>query len=274
MEEELSKITKVPSKSLLDIKITSTVSLSIYNKVSRHLPLLMTNELTSPFKGSFASRLSCLSCGQQLPVKFELFDSLILSLVNISPFSATLYGCLDEWIKPELLHQVECDICYTTNGKRYSSFSKQISLSKLPSCLSIQLQRTTYSSMGTAQKNRIFVQFPELLDIHAYTYGNILLKGKQKLTEKKSSTDVSCPLPGGSKDFTVRDGCSSSQTLYKLNSVIVHFGGADEGHFITLRKVVSNTTRCFQVSDSFVKVIPKEQVLMSTAYLLFYEKVS
>jgi len=268
MEEELTKISKGSTDSIFDIKGNYTTSSSIYNKVSKNLPVLMSNELMSPFKGSSASKLKCLSCGQQLPVKFEMFDSLMLSLANVSPVNATLSGCLDEWIKPELLHEVECEKCLMKYGKKYSTFSKQVSLAKLPTCLCIQLQRTSFTPFGAARKNQLYVQFPEYLDVHSYTYGHTLSKETQSIYRKSHEG-----LSGGSKEYLELEG-SSSQTLYRLNSVIVHFGGANSGHFVTYRRVVNNITRWFHISDSFVKEIPQGHVFKSTAYLLFYERVS
>jgi len=274
MEEELARVSKQPADTtLFDVKLNDTLSRSIHSRVSTYLPVLMSNEL-SPFKGSFASKLSCLTCGQQLPVKFEMFDSLMLSLASISPFNATLQSCLDEWIKPELLHQVECTACQAKCGNKYSSFSKQLALAKLPSCLCIQLQRTTFTSLGSVHKNTMHVQFPLTLDLGAYTYTNMLAKHKFMRSRRSS---VACGLTGGSKEFEGVEGCTPPllpSTLYKLSSVVVHFGGAHGGHFITLRRLLSDESKWLNLSDSQVQLMRKEHVLRSTAYLLFYEKVS
>jgi len=289
MEEELEKIINlentVPSNTLLDVKLNPRFSSSICNRVGKQLPLLFgSKEFISPLKGSYASTLTCLSCGNKLPVKFESFDSLILNLANISPFGATLRSCLEKWVEPELLHQVECENCYSKHKNKYSTFKKQVSLAKLPSCLCIQLQRTTYSSVGVPQKNQMYVQFPELLDVRSYTYGSVLGKNNNNCTTR-SNTVVDCPLRGGSDGSVAVDviaGRRSSHhnTLYRLASVIVHYGVADAGHFITCRKLTTSKTdshatneKWFQISDSNVATVEKETVLRSTAYLLFYEKL-
>merc|ERR1712002_1245698 len=103
--------------------------------------------------------------------------------------------------------------------------------------------------------------------MYAYTYGNILSKDKPMFKKKGVPVGKECSLPGGSKGFTGSDGYSPP-TMFKLNAVVVHSGGADGGHFITYRRVALD--KWYHISDSFVKVIPKEHVFVSTAYLLFY----
>ncbi|XP_031387908.1 ubiquitin carboxyl-terminal hydrolase 27 [Punica granatum] len=104
----------------------------------------------------------------------------------------------------------------------------------------------------------------------------------------------------GCSTVTKTDSCSEStdkkiQTakkvfgdsrLYRLVSVVEHFGGMDDGHYTIYRSVRSNTpgdghcqdsdevpVRWFSISDTEVVPASEEEVLASNACMLFYERV-
>lgn len=79
---------------------------------------------------------------------------------------------------------------------------------------------------------------------------------------------------------------SSSSCLYRLVSVVEHFGSDGSGHYIVYRSVRADACReeldnslesssfCwFGVSDSEVYHVSIEDVLAAEASLLFYEKI-
>uniref|UniRef100_A0A8C8SC62 Ubiquitin carboxyl-terminal hydrolase 30 n=1 Tax=Pelusios castaneus TaxID=367368 RepID=A0A8C8SC62_9SAUR len=73
---------------------------------------------------------------------------------------------------------------------------------------------------------------------------------------------------------------SSPVYLYRLMAVVVHHGDMHSGHFVTYRRsppspksplAVSN--QWLWVSDDTVRKASLQEVLSSSAYLLFYERV-
>lgn len=70
--------------------------------------------------------------------------------------------------------------------------------------------------------------------------------------------------------------------LYRVVSVVVHFGRAGGGHYIVYRRVQDHplgqdreavSAEWFYVSDSEVHLVSEEEVLAAEATLLFYEKI-
>ena len=61
------------------------------------------------------------------------------------------------------------------------------------------------------------------------------------------------------------------RSLYRLQSVIVHIGEVNKGHFITYRRDTKADDWVLS-SDECTKFVSKQSVLLSNAYLLFYER--
>ncbi|XP_070331547.1 ubiquitin carboxyl-terminal hydrolase 30 isoform X1 [Odocoileus virginianus] len=73
---------------------------------------------------------------------------------------------------------------------------------------------------------------------------------------------------------------SSSTYLFQLMAVVVHHGDMHSGHFVTYRRSppsaknpVSASSQWLWVSDDTVRKASLQEVLSSSAYLLFYERV-
>ncbi|KAF4011643.1 hypothetical protein G4228_004152 [Cervus hanglu yarkandensis] len=73
---------------------------------------------------------------------------------------------------------------------------------------------------------------------------------------------------------------SSSTYLFQLMAVVVHHGDMHSGHFVTYRRSppsaknpVSASSQWLWVSDDAVRKASLQEVLSSSAYLLFYERV-
>ncbi|KAI9011219.1 hypothetical protein BC832DRAFT_590463 [Gaertneriomyces semiglobifer] len=64
--------------------------------------------------------------------------------------------------------------------------------------------------------------------------------------------------------------------LYRLQSVVLHYGGHDSGHFATYRRIKHGTVeRWYRVSDDRVDLVNWQEVVAhgsQYAYMLFYEK--
>jgi len=61
--------------------------------------------------------------------------------------------------------------------------------------------------------------------------------------------------------------------VYKLISVILHYGNAYDGHFVTYRRLPDDGEKWVYVSDQEVRIVSKQTVMSRSAYMLFYEKI-
>lgn len=59
-------------------------------------------------------------------------------------------------------------------------------------------------------------------------------------------------------------------SLYSLVAVIIHHGGPLSGHYTTMRRTFDGWVH---VSDNSVRIVDLKSVLMSQAYMLFYERM-
>ena len=59
---------------------------------------------------------------------------------------------------------------------------------------------------------------------------------------------------------------------FKLASAIVHIGDVYAGHFVSYRRSPSPHSTWLYASDSLVRHASTEEVMASTAYMLFYER--
>ncbi|KAI9773463.1 MAG: hypothetical protein M1840_007680 [Geoglossum simile] len=142
-----------------------------------------------------------------------------------------LHGCFDRFTSPEKLNNYNCERCSATD----QGATKQLSLSRLPSVLCLQLKRFANVS-STSSKLDYKVQFPLQLDAFRYT------------ARSKRSKAV------GSE-------------MYDLLGVIVHMGTIDTGHYISYAR---EGRQWFRFDDSKVTLASEQEVLSADAYLLFY----
>uniref|UniRef100_A0A670ZS18 Ubiquitin carboxyl-terminal hydrolase 30 n=1 Tax=Pseudonaja textilis TaxID=8673 RepID=A0A670ZS18_PSETE len=75
-------------------------------------------------------------------------------------------------------------------------------------------------------------------------------------------------------------GCGSPVYVYRLMAVVVHHGDMHSGHFVTFRRSPSSSrtppsagSQWLWVSDDVVRKSSLQEVLASSAYLLFYERI-
>ncbi|KAG0284045.1 hypothetical protein BGZ96_011599 [Linnemannia gamsii] len=188
--------------------------------------------------------------------------------------------------------------------------TKQVMLAKPPSVLCLHFIRSQYSNYGTVSKNSCHVRFPEYLDLSPFCTTGVLL------------TRPNLPMSISEQDLERmgydRSGSSSSSSsgsskkeaeparekiLYKLQSIVVHYGGHSYGHFIAYRRkpesmvskvgpvglgmdgATNGSARngsyfgggrredWFRVSDETVESVSLENVLGSNPYMCLYEKV-
>ncbi|XP_053558105.1 ubiquitin carboxyl-terminal hydrolase 30 isoform X2 [Bombina bombina] len=265
-----------------------------------------------PFHGRLTSNMTCKNCQRQNPMRYDTFDSLSLSIPAATWGRAmTLEQCLQHFISTETVRDVVCENCtkmqaIAPNGQivenQKTTFVKQLKLGKLPQCLCIHLQRLSWSNQGSPLKRNEHVQFSEFLVLDRYKYQ---LSGSTPYQlpahhqgESMQGTTVSdnvhnpkmlllngaCSASLLSSSFknslpSVSE-CNSSSYLFRLMAVIVHHGDMHSGHFVTYRRSPSagkspksSSQQWLWVSDDAVRRANLQEVLSSSAYLLFYERV-
>ncbi|KAG9066302.1 hypothetical protein KI688_001525 [Linnemannia hyalina] len=188
--------------------------------------------------------------------------------------------------------------------------TKQVMLAKPPSVLCLHFVRSQYSNYGTVSKNSCHVQFPEYLDLSPFCTTGVLLT-RPNLPMSISEQDLErMGYDGSGSSSSASYGSSKKDSeparkkvLYKLQSIVVHYGGHSYGHFIAYRRkpesmvskvgpvglgldVATNGSArsgsyCgggrredwFRVSDETVESVSLENVLGSNPYMCLYEKV-
>uniref|UniRef100_A0A8C0FY69 Ubiquitin carboxyl-terminal hydrolase n=1 Tax=Chelonoidis abingdonii TaxID=106734 RepID=A0A8C0FY69_CHEAB len=194
----------------------------------------------------------------------------------------------------------------TTENQR-TTFVKQLKLGKLPQCLCIHLQRLSWSDQGMPLKHHEHVQFSEFLIMDIYKYHLPVHKSSQHDLNQKGNPRMLSETKDGSavkqtcstKSFFMNGACSPSLLtspitfplamvsdcsspvyLYRLMAVVVHHGDMHSGHFVTYRRsppspktALSVSSQWLWISDDTVRKASLQEVLSSSAYLLFYERV-
>ncbi|KAG9321458.1 hypothetical protein KVV02_003585 [Mortierella alpina] len=183
--------------------------------------------------------------------------------------------------------------------------TKQVMLAKPPSVLCLHFIRSQYSHYGTVSKNSCHVNLPEYLDLSPFCTTGVLLT-QPNLPLSVSEHDLErmgydrSRAPAKDKDTRTGQQRPQSKMLYRLQSVVVHYGGHSYGHFIAYRRKpesmiskvgsvglgldpASRTSRAgslhnraedwFRVSDEHVEPVTLDHVLDSNPYMCLYEKV-
>uniref|UniRef100_A0A6B2L9T4 ubiquitinyl hydrolase 1 n=1 Tax=Arcella intermedia TaxID=1963864 RepID=A0A6B2L9T4_9EUKA len=121
--------------------------------------------------------------------------------------------------------------------------SKQFLILEPPETLTIHLKRFYVTNRGTGIKINTWIEFPVEIDITPYVK----------------------PTP------------APNSYIYSLYGVCCHSGGLNGGHYIAYTKLkYSDGSRgdWYYISDSNCHQVTLSEVLKSSAYLLFYEKIS
>ncbi|VDI82721.1 ubiquitin carboxyl-terminal hydrolase 30 [Mytilus galloprovincialis] len=272
------------------------------------LPVLPHREMEQPFRGLLASQMECQKCGFRNPIKYDAFDSLSLNLPSISMGALTLERMLQRYISEETVHDIECIGC-SKNRKPVvkTTFKKKLTIGKLPKCLCIHIQRTSWLDNGMQMKRYDSVTFPQTLHMDGFVYSKSATKDRKQglvggrddcvfsFQNQSASSGVNL-LRALNYDCTTQSGLhirkpsyNSTSDInhnspegamsYKLSSVIVHLGDVFTGHFICYRRspqTVQGTRqneRWLCCSDSSVTPCTLDDVLSSEAYMLLYERM-
>ncbi|KAG0016330.1 hypothetical protein BGZ80_009298 [Entomortierella chlamydospora] len=186
--------------------------------------------------------------------------------------------------------------------------TKQVMLAKPPPVLCLHFIRSQYSNYGTVSKNSCHVNFPEYLDASPFCTTGILLtqpnmpmsiseQDLERLGYEQSK--IKRQSKHGGQQQQQR---KSSKVIYRLQSIVVHYGGHSYGHFIAYRRkpasMLSKTGAVglgldpmttpgagslygrsnvsedwFRVSDENVESVTLDHVLRSNPYMCLYERV-
>ncbi|XP_071093898.1 ubiquitin carboxyl-terminal hydrolase 30-like [Haliotis cracherodii] len=152
------------------------------------LPVLPHQKMEHPFRGLLASQLQCRDCGHRCPVKYDLFNSLSLSIPANFWGPLSLDMLLHHYICPEMVKDVQCPGCAKLAGTKdpsmspKSCFKKKLTIGKVPQCLCIHIQRTQWLNNSLPVKRYDFISFPEVLHMDSYVY----MKGNRKDSDNKN----------------------------------------------------------------------------------------
>ncbi|XP_002131158.2 ubiquitin carboxyl-terminal hydrolase 30-like [Ciona intestinalis] len=182
----------------------------------------------------------------------------------------------------------------TVQTKIKSNFNREVMLAKLPQCLTFHLQRLVWKH-GFPVKNHTHVQFEEFLNLSEFLFStNLQRKNTSRAARKPNplilkllsnnnsrsnhfKTLNHCGLLGGFSDNVKH--CKPQNAWYKLCAVVVHIGSwTESGHYVAYRRVPTETfniskSKWVFTSDTVVRPASLSEVLSSTAYMLFYERV-
>ncbi|KAK2574549.1 Ubiquitin carboxyl-terminal hydrolase 30 [Acropora cervicornis] len=223
----------------------------------------------------------------ECPVKFDSYDSLSLSLPSVFQMGLTLEDLLQAFVCSETVDSVYCGGCRQQNSVQSTSavktkFIKRLTFGKLPQCLCIHIQRTYWRNNGIPYKNKLFIKFPEFLDMEPFLYepldGSSCKRSKLSVMKNvEPEADTSADLNGFLDElvtsFVKTNKGSTSRAIYKLMAVVVHMGTVDDGHYITYRRYITeHASKWLYTSDEHVEATSRDQVFSSCAYMLFYER--
>ncbi len=215
------------------------------------------------------------------PVSSTAFNTVSLSLPkSTSPLFGALHAVTLETLLQMFVSKESVD-----DGRRV----KQLTFGRLPKCLCLHIQRTTFQG-GVTSKRSDGVILPQFLNMDLFSYtGQIfkekMLSGKALLANRDEGE-------GGQQPPKSPQRRGPRACYYRLCSVIVHLGGGPRGgHYVTYRRtrqrekgsddegdggpasaMARGVERWFMISDERVEEVDVTRVLRSEAYAVFYEK--
>ncbi|KAF3545600.1 hypothetical protein DY000_02009115 [Brassica cretica] len=267
--------------------------------------------LRGPFDGILGSTLMCRTCSSQISLEFQFFHTLPLSPLLYSGSSnsvlgCTLENCLKKFLGAEKVENYFCHRCWHVAAVKYlsamratetdiekikncggddqcdckashhlqrmpwsNSYSfilKQLTIARFPKLLCIQVQRASLNMFGESVKLSGQIAFPLVLDLSLFSPSSIGLNIEKNDMSQYLNPEASSRNHGG---------------MYRLVTVVEHFGMTGSGHYTVYRSVRvasqeeedCEELRWFSISDSEVGRVSESDVLGAEASLLFYEKL-
>ena len=222
IEMATSPTSSPPGNSLPDIEAAE----SVWRRFRR----LNDSIVTRLFYGLQKSTLSCTACGLE-SATFETFSLLSLPLAVPTEGRSTLYQCLDQYVRGDLITDWTCPKC-----RRSHDVFKKLDIWRLPSVLILHLKRFSFAG-STSRKTHSQVSFP------------------------LSDLDLSQLVIGPHPD--------THGMVYDLYGVVEHHGSQHSGHY-TAYCFNQPAASWFFINDTQVKESTAARVRDATAYLLCY----
>lgn len=179
-----------------------------------------------------------------------------------------LTEALDRFTSAETLSADEyrCRKCDSAQEAR-----KRLRLERLPPVMPIHLKRFSHSkTLKESTKVDTRVRFPLALDLAPYT------TAAKKAKSNKPQANGSGGKAGGASQTNNKEDDENvdkapaytiSEPVYELNSVVVHKGKIDNGHYVNYSR---QGGEWFRFDDSMVVQVDERDVLGAEAYMLFY----
>jgi len=161
----------------------------------------------------------------------------------------TLYQCLDAFVGEEIMDRGNAWKCPHCQALRRAT--KQLSLSRLPPVLLIQLKRFSVNGPFT-DKLETSIDYPVRgLDLTCYVPSLL------------PDTALECDLP---RDDSRRQ---EPPFIYDLYAVTNHFGTLSTGHYTAY---VASKGRWLLCDDSRVSAVDERDIVGRPAYILYYKR--
>lgn len=232
----------------LSIRVASAIEWERYLKGD-------TSLIVDLFQGQYLSQLKCLSC-QRTSTTYNSFSSLSLPIVGNRMLGghATLKGCFDEFVKPEVLDGENAWLCPHCKQKRKAS--KTLRISRLPPVLIIHLKRFKRSKNFGMNKLETPVDYPlRHLDLTKYWPQ---LK-QHEFNQKESELLAHLPDRGQHPPF-----------VYDLRAVTMHQGSLKGGHYTAIAEKPG--LGWFLYDDAVVTPVKEQAAVSKNAYVLVYQR--
>lgn len=205
------------------------------------------------FAGQHMSRLRCPACGFK-STSYETFYSISLEI----PWKgkAHIYDCLGNYTKEERLAAEDSWTC--PNCKVPREASKQITITRAPQILVIQLKRFKSVRRGFTDKNNTFVDFPLTgLNLTPFSVSPLPPQAMQEAEARYNLPHIE-PEHETTPPFE-----------YDAYGVVQHFGTLTGGHYTAL--IRGNVRgQWMEFNDKVVSNFDPRNVVSAAAYLLFY----
>lgn len=269
--------------------------------------LVMPIEIITPVDGISAERIGCIECGEVGGIRYSTTSGISLNL----PYDQSLYTAydlhqlLDEWTKPEIIDDVNCNRCGLQQTKDFLLLSLEQSsseklaadFSKRVADIDAELSRdyvtdevfeklTTKKMVRKTRKSKqiLLSRPPPLLCMHinrsVFDPNTYMIMKNSKNVEFPGVLNlnpiVAEPLQINMdarlafKKPTESQDPQNPDLFYNLKAVISHYGTHNYGHYICYRKFRGTWWR---ISDESVYVVSEGEVLNSQGtFMLFYER--
>jgi ubiquitin carboxyl-terminal hydrolase 1 len=281
-------------ETITNLNTTSPSKLSVDPQISiKKAMSTLEPPIPNPFEGLSANRMGCLKCKYVENIRHEKFGPMVLPLTVSG--STTLTESIQKAFEIEILDDVECQKCtllaYRTNllrlldklppgntatteatrrveridmalrsGKlddanllggdvrkfiQRSPKTKHNMIARPPRLLAFHIQRSNFHNFtGRALKNQASVGFPRMLDVSEY------------VTTSELSMDPEEPISQWKE--------GDARTIYKLKSVIMHYGLHNIGHYVAYRSVGD---KWFRISDEDVEYVACLNIMLTLGLL-------